>query len=270
MDINKDTQSEVKPETVDVKFVSGSKAVRTKGYAKNSSDGVTVIKLDTDDKEMTLPVGTDIYVSKEDTHYSIIDLENFPEVKAVRVSRRGYVRVDDILRVDYQKISPGDYESCENKPEVVLKNIFGEPLKAPDVEEVDSALLYKLIYQANLKIDRILDILESRDDKGYISSGSECVNISGSGMSFVANRSFSIGDIIALRVFLPLVSRTWINVLGKVMLSSKSEQGNKYTVSVRFVELSESDREMIVRYVFKKQRELLRLTSDAKNREIAE
>ena len=267
MDINEDTCSEVKPGTVDVEFVLGGNTVRTKGYVKSSLDGVTVIKLDIDDKKMTLPVGTDIYVSKENTHYSVIDLENFPEVKAVRVSRRGYVRVDDILRVDYQKISPGDYESCENKPEVVLKNIFGEPLKAPDVEEVDSALLYKLIYQANLKIDRILDILESRNTEKHVSAGSECVNISGSGMKFVANRSFSIGDIIALRVFLPLVSKTWINVLGKVTASAESGSGNKYDISVLFMELSEDNREMIVRYVFKRQRELLRLASDAKNRE---
>jgi len=268
MDINKDTQSEVKPETVDVKFVSGSKTVRTKGYAKSSSDGVTVIKLDIDDKEMTLPIGTDIYVSKEDIHYNVIDSKDFPEVKAVGVNRRGHVRVDDILRVDYRKISQEDYERCEGKPEFIFKNTFGEPLKAPEVEEVDSALLYKLIYQANLKIDRILDILESRDAERYASAGSECVNISGSGMRFVANRSFSIGDIIALRVFLPLVSGTWINVLGKVISSAESAPGNRYDVSVQFVELSEGDREMIVRYVFKRQRELLRLTSDAKSRKI--
>ncbi|MBW2646841.1 MAG: PilZ domain-containing protein, partial [Deltaproteobacteria bacterium] len=91
---------------------------------------------------------------------------------------------------------------------------------------------------------------------------------SGSGMRFVANRSFSIGDIIVLRVFLPLVSGTWINVLGKVISSAESAPGNRYDVSVRFVELSEGDREMIVRYVFTRQRELLRLTSDAKSRKI--
>jgi len=266
MDINKDIQSEVKPGTVDVEFVSGGETVRTEGHIKSSSDEAIVIKLDTDDKKMTLPVGTDIYVSKEDTYYSVIDSKDFPEVKAVRVSRRGHVRVDDILRVDYRKIAREDYERCENKPEIIFKNTFGEPLKAPEIEEADSGLLYKLIYQANLKIDRILDILESRDTERYTSAGSECVNISGSGMRFVANRSFSIGDIIALRVFLPLVSRTWLNVLGKVTSCAESGTGNRYDVSVRFVELSEGDREMIVRYVFKRQRELLRLTSDMKSR----
>ena len=270
MDVNKDTYSEVKPGAVDIKFVSDGNTVRTKGHIKSSSDGVTVIKLDIDDKEMTLLVGTDIYVSKEDTHYSVIDSKDFPDVKAIMVSRREYVRVDDILRVDYLEIPQEDYKRCENKPEIIFKDIFGKPLKAPEIEEANSELLYKLIYQANLKIDRILDILESKDNKGYMSSGSECVNISGSGMSFVANRSFSIRDIIALRVFLPLVSRTWINVLGEVTSSAESGQENKYAVSVRFVELSEDDREMIVRYVFKRQRELLRLTSDAKSREIAE
>lgn len=270
MDVNKDTYSEVKPGAVDIKFVSDGNTVRTKGHIKSSSDGVTVIKLDIDDKEMTLLVGTDIYVSKEDTHYSVIDSKDFPDVKAIMVSRREYVRVDDILRVDYLEIPQEDYKRCENKPEIIFKDIFGKPLKAPEIEEANSELLYKLIYQANLKIDRILDILESKDNKGYMSSGSECVNISGSGMSFAANRSFSIRDIIALRVFLPLVSRTWINVLGEVTSSAESDQENKYDVSVRFVELSEDDREMIVRYVFKRQRELLRLTSDAKSREIAE
>ncbi|MBW2644623.1 MAG: PilZ domain-containing protein [Deltaproteobacteria bacterium] len=267
MDINKDTCFEVKPETVEVKFISGGNTVRTKGYVKSSPDGVTVIKLDIDDKKMTLSAGTDIYVSKEDTHYRVIDLEDFPEVKTIRVSQRGYVRVDDMLRVDYRKISQGDYESCENKPEIIFKNIFGEPFKAPEIEEANSELLYNLIYQANLKIDRILNILESRDSERYVSAGSECVSISGSGMRFVANRNFSIGDIIALRVFLPLVSRTWINVLGEVTSSAESGPENRYDVSVRFAELSEGDREMIVRYVFKRQRELLRLSSDAKNRE---
>ncbi|MCD6153292.1 MAG: PilZ domain-containing protein [Syntrophobacterales bacterium] len=267
MDINKGTQSEIKPGKVDVKFVSGGETVRTEGYIKSSSVEAIVIRLDTNDKKMTLPVGTDIYVSKEDIHYSVIDSKDFPEVKAVRLSRREHVRVDDILKVDYRKISQEDYERCEGNPEIIFKNTFGEPLKTPEIEEADSELLYKLIYQANLKIDRILNILESRDTERYVSAGSEGVNISGAGMRFVANRSFSIGDIIALRVFLPLTHGTCVTVLGKVTSSEESGPGNRYNVSVRFVELSESDREIIVRYVFKRQRELLRLGSERKSRE---
>jgi len=268
MDTSKDICSDVGLGTVDVKFVSDGNTVRTKGYVKSSLDGVIVITLDIDDKKMTIPIGTDIYVSEKNIVYHVIDSENFPEVKALRMTRRGYVRVDDILRVDYRKISQRDYDHFENKPEILFKNIFGETFKPPEIEEATPELLYNLIYQANLKIDRILDILENRDSERYVSAGSEYINISGSGMRFVANRNFAVGDIIALRVFLPLVSRTRIDVLGKVTSSTQSESGDKYDVSVRFVELSETDREMIVGYVFKRQRELLRINSDARNREL--
>jgi hypothetical protein len=203
--------------------------------------------------------------------------KNFSEVKpaatvrkhgeAVGTSHRKHVRVDDVLKVDYLKISQKDYKEYKNKPEIILKKTFGKPFEAPHVEDVSLKLLYELIYQANQKIDRILDMLESKDAEKYESVNNECVNISGSGMKFIANQSFSIGDIIALRVFLPLVSRTWINVLGKVTSCAESGPENKYDVAVKFEELSESDRDIIIGYVFKRQRELLRRTSDVKSRE---
>ena len=203
--------------------------------------------------------------------------KNFSEVKpaatvrkhgeAARQNHRKHVRVDDVLKVDYLKISQKDCKGRKSKPEFILKKTFGKPFEAPQVEDVNLKLLYELIYQANQKIDHILDMLKSKDAEKYESVNNERVNISGSGMKFIANQSFSIGDIIALRVFLPLVSKTWIKVLGKVMSSAESSTGNRYDVSVQFVELSEGDREMIVRYVFKRQRELLRVTSDMKSRE---
>ena len=181
---------------------------------------------------------------------------------------RGYVRVDDILKVDYRKISQEHYKKCESKPEVIFKNIFGEPIKVPEIEGgtegVDLELLYNLIYQANLKIDRILDVLERKDTERYASADREWVNISGSGMRIIVNQRFSSGDIIAFKVFLPLASRTWINVLGKVMSVTEVDSENRYSTAVKFIDLSEVDREMIIRYVFQRQRELLRLGSDVK------
>jgi len=184
--------------------------------------------------------------------------------------QRGNVRVDDILKVDYRKISHKDYKKCENNPEVIFKNTFGEPSKVPEIEGkiegVNLELLYKLIYQTNLKIDRILDILETKDNERHASVGNECVNISGSGIKFATNHHFLIGNIIALRIFLPidLVSGSWINVLGKVMSVAESDSENKYNTAVKFIDLPEDDREIIIKYVFKRQRELLRLGSDGK------
>ena len=196
--------------------------------------------------------------------------KNFSEVKATGPNQRKNVRVDDVLKVDYRQISQQDYNECKTKPEIIFEKTFGKVFEAPKVEDVSLELLYKLIYHANLKIDRILTILESKDTERPESVSSESVDISGSGMKFIANRKFSTGDIIALRVFLPLVSisKTWINILGEVVLATKSGTENRYDVTVKFKGLSECDKEIIIGYVFKRQRELLRRSSDVKNREI--
>ena len=238
------------------------------------SDKAIVIKLDVDDKKMTLTVGTVVCGSKKISGGGIMidDLKNFSEVKPVvtnhiknvkvdDVRNREHVRVDDVLKVDYRKIPQKDYETCKDDPEIIFENTFGKPFEVPKIENVSLELLYKLIYQANLKIDRILNILESKNTEKYESVSGEYVNISGSGMRFIANQSFSINDIIALRVFIPLVSKTWINILGKVVSITESESANKYDIAVKFEELSESDREIIIGYVFKRQRELLRRSS---------
>ncbi len=198
-----------------------------------------------------------------------MEASGFPEMGVSREkdNRREYVRVDDLLRVDYRGISQEEYKKHKTNPDIIFKNIFGDPVMTPDIEEVDLNLLYKLIYQANLKMDRILELLDTKDTDRYISVGAEYVNISGSGMKFITAKGFPIGDVIALRVFLPLVSSTWIRVMGEVTSSKELAQGEGYSTAIRFFGLTDSDREEIIRHVFKKQREHLRITSDIKNRD---
>jgi c-di-GMP-binding flagellar brake protein YcgR len=189
------------------------------------------------------------------------------EIRTGTENRRKYVRVDDLLKVDYRKISEEEHRRYEENQEEIFQRIFGEPFKVPDIEEVDLGLLYRLIYQANLKMDRILAILENRDTDRYESVDTEYVNISGSGMKFTASRGFSTGDILALRIYLPLVSSTWMTVLGKVKSSTELPTKEGYGTAIQFIELSEDDRETIIRHVFKRERELLRVTSDTQEGE---
>lgn len=258
---NEQEQIKLKPGTeLDINFTYHSKIINTRGHVKNSSDGTIVIEFEVDDKKMTPPVGTDIYLLGSSICYNVIDSKNFPEIKAARVSHRKHVRVDNILKLGYKKISQEDYNKYRHKPEVIYKNIFGESFKVPEIEEVNLKLLYKLIYQLNLKMDRILDILEGESIKKYIVSENEYINISGAGVRFITDQAFSIGDIIAFRIFLPLATQSHIDVIGKIIRVTKKKE--RYCIAAKFVELSKDDQEMIIKYVFKRQREILRLSSD--------
>jgi len=258
---NEQGQIKFKPGTeLDINFTYHSKIINTRGHVKDSSDGIIVIELEVADKKMTPPAGTDIYVLGSSICYNVIDSKNFPEIKAVRVFHRKHVRVDNILKVAYKKISQENYNKYRYKPDLIYKSIFGESFKVPEVEKIDLKLLYKLIYQVNLKMDRILDILESESIKKYTLSENEYINISGAGVRFITDQAFSTGDIIAFRIFLPLAGQSHIDVLGKIIRVTKKK--DKYCAAAKFVELSEDDREMIIKYVFKRQREILRLSSD--------
>lgn len=243
---------------LDISFSDGKKTIETRGHVKNISGDTIVMTLKAIDKEMTLPVGTDVHVSREGTLFNVTESKDLPEIKIQKVPTRENVRVDDILKIDYKKVSKDNYQKHQDEPEALFTNIFEESPEIPEVEEVDNKLLYELLYQTNLKLDRVLDILGEKEGEEYKTTDKELVNVSGSGIRFTSEQRSEIGDIVALRVPLYLVSQTRLNLLGKVVSVKEDVTPGKYNISVGFINLDEEDREKIIKYVFKRQRELLR------------
>jgi hypothetical protein len=244
--------------TLDFIASHGNRIIEARGLVKNISEEDVLIQLDINDKNMTLPVGTDLYIAGEGIIYNIIDSSSFPEVRIHKVDGRNYTRVDDVLNVNHKKISNDEYNQLSNTPSMIFQNIFGESFKVPDFQDVSMKMLYDLIYRVSLKMDRILSILESTRLGKYESTDDTFVNISGAGMRFITDPIYAVGDLIALQFTLPLVNQPVINVMGEVVKISESEQKGKCNTSVKFVDISEDDREVIIKYVFKRQRELLR------------
>lgn len=255
METNEGMDRKVKEgDTLDVSFSHDGKTMEAKGHVKDVSDDAMVIKLDINDKNITLPDGAEIFIDRGGILYSIADSEHFPEVKVVKLAQRGHVRVDDVLKVDYKKISHKDYEKYKDVPRVIFQNIFEESVKVPKIEDITLNVLYELVYHLNLKVDRILDIVSREVPRKYDSS-IEHVNISGSGLRFVSDHNYQIGDLIAMRV--DLAATTPVHVLSEVVSSEESGNGN-YVLKVKFVELSGGDQEKIIKHIFARQREILR------------
>lgn len=182
-------------------------------------------------------------------------------------NRRKHVRVDCTLKVDCQKISSDDYRRFEHNPEIIFRKTFHELLEIPDSDEITLELLYRQLYEVNLKMDCIMDLLEHRDTPTRKSVRTECVNISGSGLKCITNQRFATGDIVALRIFLPVAPLTRIHVLGEVTSLTKSETEQNYHAVITFVDIPEGDQDTIIGYVFNRQRELLKRSFDASHKE---
>lgn len=81
-------------------------------------------------------------------------------------------------------------------------------------------------------------------------------DISGGGLSFICERSLRVGDLISLGFDLP--NAKFIGISGKVLRISLQEGKSKtfYKHHVQFMNLEPRRRDMIVKYVFDKQRQI--------------
>lgn len=244
--------------TLDLILLFTNKILETKGYVKSVSGDLITLKLDIIDNNMTLPTGTDIYVLKDGLLLNIIESKNLPDIKATKVLKRNHARVTGLLRFNYVPISQEHYDQNAENPHIIFEHTFGEIYKEPEIESVDLKTLFDFIYSIDSKINRVLFLLERESEQKLFSAPYKNINISASGLRFTANSSFDIGSIIAFRILLPLTIETPINVLGQVMSSVEKDENGSYEISVRFVNLSPRNTDIITKYVFKRQRELLR------------
>jgi len=112
----------------------------------------------------------------------------------------------------------------------------------------------------HLKLDFIISLLMKREVDPIFNEKPRLVNISGAGMRFNVSETLRKGDVCVVKIFLPVLPVRVIRILAEVVRSEKIiEGGNERTeASFNFDMIAEEDREIIVHYTFKRQRELLR------------
>jgi len=90
------------------------------------------------------------------------------------------------------------------------------------------------------------------------------VNISASGLRFIAKESFKVGDIIEMSLILPMAPLLYLHLVGDVLrVKSVTSYGNpRYAVAARFLQIDTDTKEDIIKYLFRRQREFLRRRQD--------
>ncbi len=143
----------------------------------------------------------------------------------LRFQRREFVRLDDIIRVSY-KIAVSE----------------------------DMKVKYKLVDRKELN-DIELGSKEDRFLNGFTK------NISGNGMLLVIKKDIAkIGNLLEISFTLPGREKRF-NVVGEIVRIAdeiRVDYPDEIGVGVRFVKINEKDRTEIIRYIFDKQREMIK------------
>lgn len=175
---------------------------------------------------------------------------------------RDSVRVDVSFPVIFTLINEKDYENLKNftlshrtgDREGDITPYFG----TGELESLDPTLV-KIWLSMNSKLDYIINFLRRNETGGKEKEGL-CKDISGKGIKMLYKGDLSAGEYIQLKIRPPTFPPFMVIAIGKILRVDNSPAGET-EAAVEFDAIHEDDREEIVSYVFKRQRELLRSKS---------
>jgi hypothetical protein len=176
------------------------------------------------------------------------------ETKESSIERREYFRVNDVLPLITRKI-----ENMAGKKSRALSGYFAGLGVTNCVEDVGdgtvSPKLWKMLCDINSKLDLILDRLFGNIQETEGVETKE-ISLSASGMSFRTQNQFDVGDLVEVKMFLPLHPPVWIIVYGNIVRFDKIDN-EEHEVGIRFLEMEDEIRDILSFYTIKRQRELI-------------
>jgi len=180
--------------------------------------------------------------------------------------RREHFRIRDRLSISIIPIKEEDYIRVKkiiySTPTAFLENIGKSNLIMEKImkkiEEKDELFLYLNIIDKKLNL--LISSLLSRQEEAYSLSGHREVDISGSGIRFRHPEPLETGALFELRIYLPVITYPSIATISQVLRvdEEKNEEETSYLIAFKFIEINENDRELLIKYIFMKERERLR------------
>ena len=160
---------------------------------------------------------------------------------------REYVRTSDNIPVYYELLDE------ENEGRAVMVDwelLFDELDPAPE----ENPKLYELLFDINQKINILINHMAGKN--GFNMPEARDVNISGGGLRFFCNDNFKKGDQLVLKTFLPTHAHV-IKIKCEVVRAAPASDGRN-EIAVKYLDMDEPTRDKIIRYIFAKQRKMLR------------
>ncbi|MFQ5719046.1 MAG: PilZ domain-containing protein [Acidobacteriota bacterium] len=189
------------------------------------------------------------------------------------IEQRMFTRVRDRFLVDIASVST---EEADRLAELIpsQRSFYGagQAAPAPDDEDDELRVLLGHVLDRLTEMDTKLDHLQravDRIERGAPAPGSVggliealALDVSGSGVAVLSPHPFEAGTRLSMVLNLPGNPTAHLRVLGRVVLlraaAADEQKLGRYHLGIGFEAINEDDRQELIRYVFQRQRALLR------------
>lgn len=165
-------------------------------------------------------------------------------------NQREYSRVDAYIPLECKLIDSGHREFVHSR--IAGETVLAEFKSLPDP---DDQLIAEWLKTINTKLNSIIRMLTIHHE-GFDQLPMKKVNISGGGISFSADKPYSQGDILEFKLTLTMQYPLSLFLYGEVVEANKNAPG--YNTSVQFIALDDFIRDEVIKFVFEREREILR------------
>ena len=183
--------------------------------------------------------------------------------------RRAHIRIVDKIMLRLQSMNREEYEGLVKKILEGGEHPFGEYSQQVMLPKIDASIrrlrekdeaLARILEALDAKLDLILNLLRSRQKKDEPIQ-KVTVDISAAGLSFPHEDPMEKGQILQLDIGL-LPEQYFFRCFGEVVRTIRD--GNAYKIGVKFIWITECDRERLIEHIFQQQVLKLRLRREIK------
>jgi c-di-GMP-binding flagellar brake protein YcgR len=178
--------------------------------------------------------------------------------------KREFVRTDFSIHASARRINRREYDRKQSVKRLLSSARYPHQgqLEASDADFSDTALsdFTAFLIQINEKLDRVLDIIGTDKPDPKLVDIKETLNISGSGVSLLLRQPVEVGQLLDLSLSLPNFPLGVLKTQGEVIriLPQQGENEDLFEAGIRFLNLTEEEREKLVGFTFSQQRRNIR------------
>lgn len=184
-------------------------------------------------------------------------------------NRRRYFRIDDVVDLNYRLIDEQDVTESSSR---MTDNILSECTLATALEYVsqESARLLYRIDKSQPDIAHCIKLLDKKIDlltQAIMMQGGEpdkkksCeINLSASGLAFGCEKALDIGVFLELRMSLVSIGAVIITCCQVIQCKKNPSADGRppFQISVNFVNMTEEDKELLIKHMVKRQMQQIR------------
>ncbi len=165
-----------------------------------------------------------------------------------------FLHLKENIDIIYIKKGRGRYKFSAKVQERKMKNIYNiEIVKVGDIGKVQQREYYR--FNIGISVEKIYKTKIGHEEKN-IKENCTTKNISGNGMKLMCNFKHNIGDKIICNFH---IMDVFLSIKSKVIRIAKIDAFDfKYAIGVKFLDIEDKERDIIVKYIFKQERILRR------------